>query len=223
MKLSKKLLFSSAVITGLLLSAAPATVHAASIASSAPKTTNINLKAVIENKPKLTKQGYVLRIKNSKDADPICVGKANYKYALKHYETFKGKTISPAKVQNVKFRVEKVVKFHDKISGAPLYLVVSKDKKYSCWTTQAMLQYYYFNSKGMRGVVNPLKRIANRGADKDIISLKNKQNKRDFNAAMKAANKLKGSQKKFAVNSLKQLKKDGSIDIEGDTLLLFGL
>ena len=46
---------------------------------------------------------------------------------------------------------------------------------------------------------------------------------RDYNAAMKAANKLKGSQKKFAVNSLKQLKKDGSIDIEGDNLLLFGL
>lgn len=70
-----------------------------------------------------------------------------------------------------------------------------------------MLQYYYFNSKGMRGVVNPLKRIANRGSDKDIVSLKNKQNKRDLNAAMKAANKLKGSQKKFVVNSLKQLKK----------------
>lgn len=120
------------------------------------------------------------------------------------------------------FRVEKVVRFHGKISGAPLYLVVSKDKKYSCWTTQAMLQYYYFNSKGMRGVVNPLKRIANRSADKNIISLKNKQNKCDFNAAMKAANKLKGSQKKFVVNSLKQLKKDNNIGVEGDNLLLFG-
>lgn len=59
----------------------------------------------------------------------------------------------------------------------------------------------------MCGVVNPLKRIANRGSDKDIVSLKNKQNKRDLNAAMKAANKLKGSQKKLMVNSLKQLKK----------------
>ena len=222
MNLNKKLLFSSAVIAGLLLSVAPATVQAASTASSAPKTTNVNPKAVIENDPKLTKQGYVLRIKNSKDADPIYVGKNNYKYALTHYETFKGKTISPAKVQNVKFRVEKVVRFHGKISGAPLYLVVSKDKKYSCWTTQAMLQYYYFNSKGMRGVVNLLKRIANRSADKNIISLKNKQNKRDFNAAMKAANKLKGSQKKFVVNSLKQLKKDNNIGVEGDNLLLFG-
>ena len=140
MNLNKKMLFSSAVIAGLLLSVAPATVQAASTASNAPKTTNVNPKAVIENDPKLTKQGYVLRIKNSKDADPIYVGKNNYKYALTHYETFKGKTISPAKVQNVKFRVEKVVRFHGKISGAPLYLVVSKDKKYSCWTTQAMLQ-----------------------------------------------------------------------------------
>lgn len=103
-------MFSSAVIAGLLLSVAPATVQAASTASSAPKTTNVNPKAVIENDPKLTKQGYVLRIKNSKDADPIYVGKNNYKYALTHYETFKGKTISPAKVQNVKFRVEKVGK-----------------------------------------------------------------------------------------------------------------
>ena len=71
MKLNKKLLFSSAVIVGLLLSVAPATVQAASTASSAPKTTNVNPKAVIENDPKLTKQGYVLRIKNSKAADPI--------------------------------------------------------------------------------------------------------------------------------------------------------
>ena len=55
MKLNKKLLFSSAVIAGLLLSVAPATVQAASTASSAPKTTNVNPKAVIENDSKLTK------------------------------------------------------------------------------------------------------------------------------------------------------------------------
>ena len=66
MKLSKKLLFSSAVIAGLLLSVAPATVQAASTASSAPKTTNGHPKVIIENNSKLTKQGYVLRIKNSK-------------------------------------------------------------------------------------------------------------------------------------------------------------
>lgn len=73
----------------------------------------------------------------------------------------------------------------------------------------------------MRGVVNPLKRIANRGSDKDIVSLKNKQNKRDLNAAMKAANKLKGSQKKFVVNSLKQLKKDNNIGVEGDIVIFY--
>ena len=82
MKLNKKMLFSSAVIAGLLLGVAPATVQAASTASNAPKTTNVNPKAVIENDPKLTKQGYVLRIKNSKDADPIYAGKSNYIYAL---------------------------------------------------------------------------------------------------------------------------------------------
>lgn len=63
MKLNKKLLFSSAVIAGLLLSVAPATVQAASTASSAPKTTNVNPKAVIENAPKLTKQDYVLELR----------------------------------------------------------------------------------------------------------------------------------------------------------------
>ncbi|MGN1271722.1 MAG: hypothetical protein ACI4T3_01100 [Lactobacillus sp.] len=223
MKFNKKLLLSSAAVAGLLLSAATPVLQVNAASNNAPKTTNVNPKAVIENKPSLTKQGYVLRIKNDKDADPIYVGKANYNYALKHFAAFKGKTISPAKVQNVKFRVEKVVKFHGKVAGAPLYLVASKDKKYSCWTTQSMLQYYYFNSKSMKGVTAPLKRIMDRSVNKDITSLKNKQNMRDYNAAMKAANKLKGSQKKFAVNSLKQLKKDGSIDIEGDNLLLFGL
>lgn len=215
MKFNKKLLLSSAVVAGLFLTTA-APVQAASAASSAPKTTNVNPKAVIENSP-LTKHGYVLRIKNSKDADPIYVGKANYNYALKHYETFKGKTISSAKVQNVKFRVEKVVKFHGKIAGAPLYLVVSKDKKYSCWTTQSMLQYYYFNSKSMKGVTTPLKRIVYKEG------LKSKKGVRDFSAAMKAANKLKGSQKTFVVNSLNQLKKDGNVNKEGTNLLLFGL
>ena len=66
------MLFSSAVIAGLLLSVAPATVQAASTASNAPKTTNVNPKAVIENDPKLTKQGYVLRIKNSKLVNSNC-------------------------------------------------------------------------------------------------------------------------------------------------------
>lgn len=222
MKFNKKLLFSSAVITSLILSVAPATVHVANASSNTAKTEKVDPKATVVSKPNLTKQGYVLRIKNSKDADPIYVGKSNYRHALKNYGAFKGKTVSPKKVQNVKFRVEKVVQFHGNIAGAPLYLVASKDKKYSCWTTQAMLQYYYLNSKSMRGVTKHLKRIAKRNADQDIISLKNKHNQRDFNAAMKAAKKLKGSQKRFVLASLKQLKKDGSIDVEGNNMLLFG-
>ena len=74
----------------------------------------------------------------------------------------------------------------------------------------------------MRGITKPLLRIGNRSANKNITSLKNKSNKRDLNAAMKAAKKLKGNQKKFVVASLKQLKKDGNINVEGDNLLLFG-
>lgn len=38
-------------------------------------------------------------------------------------------------------------------------------------------------------------------------SLKKVNNKRDFNAAMKAAKKLHGNQRKFVLRSLKQLKK----------------
>lgn len=43
----------------------------------------------------------------------------------------------------------------------------------------------------MQGVIKPLKRIANRLN----TSLKKANNKRDFNAAMKAAKKLRGSQR----------------------------
>ncbi len=70
----------------------------------------------------------------------------------------------------------------------------------------------------MRDVTKPLKRIANR-QDRD---LKKANNKRDFNQTMKAAKKLKGSQRSFVVSSLKKLQKDGMND-EGVNLLLFGL
>ena len=129
------------------------------------------------------------------------------------------KTISPKKVQKVKFRIEKVLNVKGRGAGAPVYLVASKDKKYSTWTTQAFLQYYYLNSKSMQGVTKPLKRIANRLN----TSLKKANNKRDFNAAMKAAKKLRGSQRDFVLRSLNQLKKDGSMNVEGKNLLLFGL
>ncbi len=114
--------------------------------------------------------------------------------------------------------MEKVLDVSKRVAGAPAYLVVSKDKKYSTWTTQSGLQYYYLNDKSMRDVTKPLKRIANR-QDRD---LKKANNKRDFNQTMKAAKKLKGSQRSFVVSSLKKLQKDGMND-EGVNLLLFGL
>lgn len=50
-------------------------------------------------------------------------------------------------------------------------------------------------------------------------SLKKANNKRDFNAAKK----LHGNQRKFVLRSLKQLKKDGSMNVGGTNLLIFGL
>ena len=46
---------------------------------------------------------------------------------------------------------------------------------------------------------------------------------KSVNAAMKAAKKLHGSQRDFVLRSLNQLKKDGSMNVEGKNLLLFGL
>lgn len=123
------------------------------------------------------------------------------------------------KVQKVKFRIEKVLNVKGRGAGAPVYLVAYKDKKYSSWTTQSGLQYYYLNSKAMKNVKKPLMRIANRLN----TSLKKANNKRDFNAAMKAAQKLHGNQRKFVLRSLKQLKKDGSMNVGGTNLLIFGL
>ena len=71
----------------------------------------------------------------------------------------------------------------------------------------------------MKNVKKPLMRIANRLN----TSLKKANNKRDFNAAMKAAKKLYGNQRKFVLRSLKQLKKDGSMNVGGTNLLIFGL
>lgn len=207
----QKLVTSALLVAGTasVLAVAPVSVNAATIPASA-----------VKNKASLTKEGYVMRILNDKDASPIYVGKANYNKLVKNVTPAKGaKTISPKKVQKVKFRIEKVLNVKGRGAGAPVYLVASKDKKYSTWTTQAFLQYYYLNSKSMQGVTKPLKRIANRLN----TSLKKANNKRDFNAAMKAAKKLRGSQRDFVLRSLNQLKKDGSMNVEGKNLLLFGL
>lgn len=207
----QKLVTSALLVAGTasVLAVAPVSVNAATIPASA-----------VKNKASLTKEGYIMRVLNTSDASPIYVGKANYNKLVKNVTPAKGsKTISPKKVQKVKFRIEKVLNVKGRGAGAPVYLVASKDKKYSTWTTQALLQYYYLNSKSMQGVTKPLKRIANRLN----TSLKKANNKRDFNAAMKAAKKLRGSQRDFVLRSLNQLKKDGSMNVEGKNLLLFGL
>lgn len=198
--------------TVTMLSATPKLVNAAST-SSAPV-------AAVKNKASFTKEGYIMRILNDKDASKIYVGKSNYKKLVKNITpSKKAKTISPKKVQKVKFRIEKVLNVKGRGAGAPVYLVASKDKKYSSWTTQSGLQYYYLNSKAMKNVKKPLMRIANRLN----TSLKRANNKRDFNAAMKAAKKLHGNQRKFVLRSLKQLKKYGSMNVGGTNLLIFGL
>ena len=209
-----KLVTSALLVAGTAsaLAVVPLSVNAAT-----SKTAPV---AAVQNKANFTKEGYVMRILNDKDATPIYVGKANYNKLFKNVTLAKGaKTISPKNVQKIKFRVEKVLDVKGRVAGAPAYLVASKDKKYSSWTTQSGLQYYYLNSKSMQGVTKPLKRIANRLN----TSLKKANNKRDFNAAMKAAKKLRGSQRDFVLRSLNQLKKDGSMNVEGKNLLLFGL
>lgn len=213
MKLQK--LFTGAFLlagTVTLLSATPKSVNAAST-SSAPV-------AAVKNKASFTKEGYIMRILNDKDASKIYVGKSNYKKLVKISRLRrKQKTINPKKVQKVKFRIEKVLNVKGRGAGAPVYLVASKDKKYSSWTTQSGLQYYYLNSKALKNVKKPLMRIANRLN----TSLKKANNKRDFNAAMKATKKLHGNQRKFVLRSLKQLKKDGSMNVGGTNLLIFSL
>lgn len=210
----QKLLLSAALLasTAAVLTVAPNSVSAATTKAASVTT--------VKNKASLTKEGYIMRVLNDKDAAPIYVGKANYNKLVKNVTPAKGaKTISPKKVQKIKFRIEKVLDVKGRGAGAPVYLVASKDKKYSTWTTQALLQYYYLNSKSMQGVTKPLKRIANRLNR----SLKTASNKRDFNAAMRAAKKLHGSQRSFVLRSLNQLKKAGSMSVEGKNLLIFGL
>lgn len=174
--------FLIADVTGMTtFETQPVQVDAATASQTASKMT-------IEN-TSLTKQGYILRV-DSNAFRKINVGKTYYQKALKTTDLFKAKTVSPKKIKNVKFRIEKVAYAPKNASGAPLYLVASKDKKYSCWTTQEGLEYYYLNTKSMSGVTKTLKRIANR----ENRNLKKINNKRDFNQAMKAAKKLTGKQ-----------------------------
>ena len=98
----------------------------------------------------------------------------------------------------------------------------SKDNKYSTWTTNPGMQYCAFNSKALQGVVKPLNRISKRATaqfptykwqkiSKKARATRIRKNKHDFNLAVKAAQKLKGQQRKFVLASLKQAKKEGYI------------
>ncbi len=225
----KKLIITSVAAVSLLGAVNVASVQAATtnksvINSQTKKQKKVNTQA--QNTP-LTKDGYVVRLIDPKLK--VMVGKANYERAAKSIVPFKSQTINSNKFKNMKFRIEKAHYFNgDAGGGAPLFLIASKDKKYSAWATQSELQYYYLNSKSMAGVTKPLKRIANRYVNgknywKMCGNINAPKNKEDFQLAEKAAQKLKGSQKKFIVQSLKQLKKDGTMDKEGHNLLLFSI
>ena len=223
--LSKKALLLTAVVgTGFLFESNQVHVHAATAKTEI--TTKVKkLTPVVKNQPQLTKQGYVLRA-TSNTASKIFVGKANYNRALKlaSQDKFlkKGKTVSYKKLKNVKFRVEKELDVVDHPAGAPIYLLASKDKKYSFWTTPAGMEYYYLHNKSLQPVLKPLKKIA----DRKNTSLKNAQNKRDFAQAMKAAKKLPSSLRTKVMISLKQSQKDGKVDMideNGNNLMLSGI
>lgn len=229
--LNKKSLLLSSVAIGMLL-ASVSPVQAATTKSNSVETKTRTIKNdSIENDAKLTKQGYVLRIKKGWGIR-VYVGKANYKRALTTAAEFKTKTANANKLQNIKFRVERVGNPpREAISASPVYLVASKDKKYSAWLTQSELEYYYLHDKAVQSVIKPLKKIIsndNKYTEKHYNSinggsLKNKKNKQYFNQALAAAKKMpKGSKKTFVLNSLNQLKKNGHIN-NGGNMLLFGL
>ena len=153
----KKLLVSAVLLTSSVtaLSVTPMPANAAT------KTATKSSSVTIKNTP-LTKDGYLVRVTNDIPGK-VYVGANNYKKQLKSLTPLKhAKTISPKNLKNIKFRIEKVAIMHTRAFGAPEFLVASKDKKYSTWTTQAGLQYFYMNDKSMQGVIKPLKRIANR-------------------------------------------------------------
>ncbi|MDA6090355.1 hypothetical protein ODV19_10535 [Lactobacillus amylovorus] len=98
-------LFTAASVA-TLLGTAPITVNAAS-SVSATTSTKKSPKLIIQNTPKLSKWGYVLNVNSS--AQPIYVGKSNYAKMVND-PSFKGtETVSPKKIKNVRFKVEKVM------------------------------------------------------------------------------------------------------------------
>ncbi|TSO26913.1 hypothetical protein [Lactobacillus sp. LL6] len=209
MKFRKLLLITVLTASSVaFLSTTPKQAEATTIKDS-------SVEKITSNK-NLTKQGYVLNVKDP--SGKIYVGKADYKHGLKTSEPFKGKTINWKKIKNIKFRIEKMATAKKAaIFGAPQYFVASKDKKYSGWTTRSGLSYYFANTKAMKNVMKPLKIII----DRDSSSLKNAKNKKDFNLALKAAKKLPANQRKLVMQSLNQIKKDGNLENRSKNILLF--
>ncbi|WP_308556431.1 hypothetical protein [uncultured Lactobacillus sp.] len=199
-----------------LLDTTPITANAAN--NKTAITSQAQKHYVLKDTPKLSKWGYILNVNST--AQPIFVGKDNYEKLLNN-PFFKGtKTISSKKIKHIRFKVIKIMVFKN-VSGSPEYLVTSKNHKYNAWTPNAGLQYYAIYSKPLQKVVTPLRRIQKRDSDrlnrkttlKDAASDHKRiaKNKQDFALAVKAAKKLKGSQRKFVLESLKQMEQDGSI------------
>lgn len=217
---SKKILTAlfTAASVATLLGTAPITVNAASSVSTTTGTKK-SPKLIIQDTPKLSKWGYVINVNSS--AQPIYVGKSNYAKMVND-PSFKGtETVSPKKIKNVRFKVEKVMHFQG-VGGSPEYFVASKDHKYNGWTPNAGLQYYAINSKSFQKVIKPLKKIEGRSPIKQNRKFTSKgtitdrkwlaKNEHDYALAVKAAKKLKGNQRKFALGSLKQMKQDGVLN-----------
>lgn len=175
--------------------------------------------SVIKNAPKLSKWGYILNVKFS--ARPILVGANNYRKMLNNPFFKSANTISPKKIKNIKFKVVKIMVFKKGINGTPEYLITSKNHKYNAWTPNAGLQYYGIHSKSIQRIIKPLKRIKERDLrvlnkkttlKSDISGRKRiNRNKHDFNLAVKAAKKLKGKQRQFALSFLQQMKQEDGI------------
>ena len=209
-----------ALISLLATASLAALFSASSVTANAADNSNLTAVAkfdkaiTIKNAPQLSKWGYIVTVNS--DSQPISVGKDSYQKMLNDSEFRSGDTISPKKAKNVKFKVVKIAyaKHHN---GALMYLITSKDNKYSTWTTNPGMQYYAFKSKALQGVVKPLNRISKRATykwqkiSKKARATRIRKNKHDFNLAVKAAKKLKSQQRKFVLASLKQAKKEGYI------------
>jgi hypothetical protein len=99
------------------------------------------------------------------------------------------------------------------------------------------LQYYAINSKSFQNVIKPLKKIEGRSPIRPNGKFTSKgtitdrkwlaKNEHDYALAVKAAKKLKGNQRKFALGSLKQMKQDGVLNNvmwqEKDNILLWSV